>query len=39
MLKGSAKIQFTVCNFAPIGMKIENNFVLYLHISKKITSI
>ena len=26
MLKGSAKIQFTVCNFAPIGMKIENNF-------------
>ena len=26
MLNGSAKIQFTVCNFAPIGMIIENNF-------------
>ena len=26
MLKGSAKIQFTVCNFAAAGMKIENNF-------------
>ena len=26
MLKGCAKFQFTVCNFAPAGMKIENNF-------------
>ena len=34
MLKGCAKIQFTVCNFAPAGMKIENDFYeLFTHLS------